>query len=77
MKINTIKQRSSEATDRQNFKIESDAAALNIVAVAEQDLFSECTYGLEYIIDDLFPEGTMNVGRQTTMNWAGFDDLMI
>jgi hypothetical protein len=77
MKTNTIKQKSSEVTDRQNFKIESDDSELNIVAVTDQDLFSECTYGLEYIVDELFPEGAMNVGKQAMIDWAGFDDLMI
>lgn len=77
MKTNTIKQIVSKAMDRKNFETELDAAELRIVSIEDQDLFSECTYGLEYILDELFPKGVIDVSRQAAMNWAGFDDLMI
>jgi len=77
MKTNTIELILSEAMDRQNIKKESDAVELNVVAAENQDLFSECTYGLEYIIDELFPEGNMNMSRQTMMSSAEFGDFML
>ncbi len=77
MKTKTVKQITNKVINRQNFKIDSETVNLQPVTIVNQDLFSECTYGLEYILDELFPEGGMNVGRQLAMNWAGLDDLTI
>lgn len=77
MKTNTIKQITSRVSNTQNFKTESETVELQPVTVPNQELFSECTYGLEYILDELFPEGRINENRQLVMNWAGFDDLTI
>ncbi len=77
MKTNTIKQITSRVSNTQNFKTESETVELQPVTVLNQELFSECTYGLEYILDEVFPEGRINMNRQLVMNWAGFDDLTI
>ena len=77
MKTNTIKQITSRVSNTQNFKTESETIELQPVPIPNQELFSECTYGLEYILDEVFPEGRINMNRQLVMNWAGFDDLTI
>lgn len=77
MKTNISKPITGKAMNTKNIKTKSAAAELNISAVLDQDLFRECTYGLEYIIDELYPKGGGNMNRNATMNWAGFNDLMI
>ena len=77
MKTNTIKQITNRVINRQNFKTELEIVELQPVTTLDQDLFSDSTYGLEYILDELFPEGRINVGRQLVMDWAGLDDLTI
>ncbi len=77
MKTNVTKPIAGKAMKTKNIKTKSAAAELNLSAVLDQDLFTECTYGLEYIIDEIYPKGEVNVSRNATMNWAGFDDLMI
>ena len=57
--------------------MDSNTIEIHPVNASGQDLFSECTSNLEYIIDELFPEVEMNVGRQKAMNWMGWDDLII
>ncbi len=77
MKTNVTKPKVGKAMNTKNIKTKSVATESNLSAVLDQDLFTECTYGLEYIIDEIYPKGEVNVSRNATMNWAGFDDLMI
>ncbi len=60
-----------------NVETDSTTTELNKFSVLSENIFTECTYGLEYIIDDLFPRVERNVSRQSSIKWAGLDDLII
>jgi hypothetical protein len=60
-----------------NVETDSTTTELNKFSVLSENIFTECTYGLEYVIDDLFPQVERNVIRQTSIKWAGLDDLII
>ena len=60
-----------------NIATNSAAVELNIFAVLGEDMCRETAYGLEYIIDEIFPIVEAKGNLQPSMSWAGFDDLTI
>ena len=60
-----------------NVETNSTTAELNEISVLNVNIYTECAYGLEYVIDDLFPQIERNASKQTSVKWAGLDDLII
>ncbi len=60
-----------------NIKTDLNADKINTFLVLDEKIFTECTYRLEYVIADLFPQVERNVSRHNSMKWAGLDDLIV
>ena len=60
-----------------NIETNSMSAELNKFSVLDENIFTECVYGLEYIIGDLYSQVERKPSRQTSIKWLGLDDLSI
>ena len=60
-----------------NSKTDLTADKLNLCSVLDESINKDCTYGFEYVIDELFPQVKRDVSRHIPISWSGLDDLII